>query len=130
MNIFVWIIQVLLAAIFVVQGVVLISLPEPMRIIFDELPFSRIFMVAIGILQVFGAVGLILPWALNIQPRLTPLAAAGLTIIMIGAVMTHLMRGEVAQAIPALIIMVLAAFIVYARTVLVPRTTVLTGPKA
>ena len=119
MNIFVWIVQVLLAAIFVVQGVVLISPPEPMKIIFDALPFSRTFMVVIGILQVLGAIGLILPWALRIQPNLTPLAAAGLTIIMIGAVMTHLMRGEVAQAIPALIITLLAAFVAYARTSLV-----------
>ena len=127
MNSVVWIVQALLAVIFALQGVVLISPPEPMKVIFDALPFSRGFMVAIGVLDVLGAVGLILPWALKIQPRLTPLAAAGLTIIMIGAVMTHLMRGEIAQAIPALIIMVLAAFVAYARTVLVPRTTVLPG---
>jgi uncharacterized membrane protein len=119
MSIAVWIVQALLAIIFALQGVVLISRPEPMRAVFDALPFSTGFMVAIGVLEVLGAIGLILPWALNIQPRLTPLAAAGLTIIMIGAVITHLMRGEVAQAIPALIITLLTAFVVYARTVLV-----------
>jgi uncharacterized membrane protein len=120
MNVFIWIVQALLAVIFALQGVVLISPPEPMKVVFDALPFSRGFMVGIGVLQVLGAIGLILPWALNIQPRLTPLAAAGLTIIMIGAVMTHLMRSEVAQAIPALILTLLTVFVVYARTVLVP----------
>jgi uncharacterized membrane protein len=120
-NIVVWIVQALLAVIFALHGVVLISPPEPMKVVFDALPFSRGFMVAIGVLEVLGAIGLILPWALKIQPRLTPLAAAGLTIIMIGAVMTHLLRGEVAQAIPSLIITVLAAFVAYARTVLVPQ---------
>jgi hypothetical protein len=128
MNIFVWIVQVLLAAIFALQGVLLISPPEAMKVVFDALPFSRGFMVVIGVLDVLGAIGLILPWALNFQPRLTPLAAAGLTIIMIGAVVTHLMRGEIAQAIPALIIMVLSAFVAYARTVLVPRATVPPDP--
>ena len=78
-------------------------------------------MVAIGILEVLGGIGLILPWALRIQPTLTPLAAAGLTIIMIGAIVTHFMRGEVVQAIPSLIITLLAAFIVYARTIVVPQ---------
>jgi uncharacterized membrane protein len=119
-NILVWIVQALLAVIFALHGVVLIFPPEPMKVVFDALPFSRGFMVAIGVLEILGAIGLILPWALKIQPRLTPLAAAGLTIIMIGAVMTHLIRGEVAQAIPSLIITVLAAFVAYARTVLVP----------
>lgn len=121
MNLFIWIVQALLAVIFALHGAVLISPPEPMRVIFDALPFSRGFMVAIGVLEVLGAIGLILPWGLNIQPKLTPLAAAGLTIIMIGAVMTHLIRGEVGQAIPTLIITLLAAFVVCARTVLVPR---------
>jgi uncharacterized membrane protein len=120
-NIVVWMVQALLAVIFALHGVVLIAPPEPMKVIFDALPFSREFMVAIGILEVLGAIGLILPWALNIQPRLTPLAATGLTIIMIGAVITHLIRGEVAQAIPTLIITLLAAFVFYARTVLVPQ---------
>jgi DoxX-like family len=119
-NLLVWIVQALLAVFCALNGVILISPPEPMKVVFDALPFSRGFMVGIGVLQVLGAIGLILPWALKIQPRLTPLAAAGLTIIMIGAIVTHLMRGEVAQAIPALIITLLAAFVVYARTVLVP----------
>jgi DoxX-like family len=120
MNVFVWIVQALLAVMFALQGVFLISPPEPMRLVFDALPFSRGFMVAIGILDVLGAIGLILPWALKILPQLTPLAAAGLTMIMIGAIVTHLVRGEIVQAIPALVIAVLTAFVVYTRTVLVP----------
>jgi uncharacterized membrane protein YphA (DoxX/SURF4 family) len=125
MNIAVWMVQALLAVIFVLHGVILISPPEPMKVVFDALPFSRGFMVTIGVLEVLGAIGLILPWALRIQPRLTPLAAAGLTIIMIGAVVMHMMRGEVVQAIPTLIITVLAVFVVYARTVLVPKRATL-----
>jgi uncharacterized membrane protein YphA (DoxX/SURF4 family) len=121
MNVFVWIVQIVLAAIFGLHGFALISPPEPMKAIFDALPFSREFMVGIGVLEVLGAIGLILPWALNIMPRLTPLAAAGLTIIMLGAVVTHLSRGEIAQTIPTVIITALGAFVVYARVVLVPH---------
>ena len=120
-NIFVWIVQGLLAVFFALHGLALISPPEPVKVVFDALPFSRGFLVTIGILEVFGAIGLILPLALRIQPMLTPLAAAGLTIIMIGAIVTHLIRGEVVQAIPSLIITLLAAFVVYARTILVPH---------
>ena len=73
MNSIVWIVQALLAVIFALQGVVLISPPEPMKVIFDALPFSRGFMVAIGVLDVLGAVGLILPWALNTLAYVTML---------------------------------------------------------
>ena len=121
MNIFIWIVQALLAVFFALHGVALTSPPEPIKVVFDALPFSRGFMVAIGILEVLGGIGLILPWALRIQPMLTPLAAAGLTIIMIGATVTHFMRGEVVQAIPSLVVTLLAAFIVYARTILAPH---------
>jgi uncharacterized membrane protein YphA (DoxX/SURF4 family) len=121
MNVFVWIVQIILAIIFALHGIALISPPEPMKAIFDALPFSREFLVGIGVLEVLGAIGLILPWSLNIAPKLTPLAAAGLSIIMLGAVVTHGSRGEIPQMIPTLVITLLAAFVAYTRTIINPK---------
>jgi uncharacterized membrane protein YphA (DoxX/SURF4 family) len=127
MNVFVWIVQIILAAIFMLHGIALISPPEPMKAVFDALPFSREFLVGIGVLEVLGAIGLILPWSLNIAPKLTPLAAAGLSIIMLGAVVTHVSRGEIPQMIPTLVITLLAAFVAYARTITNPKRVPVTN---
>jgi uncharacterized membrane protein YphA (DoxX/SURF4 family) len=121
MNVFVWIVQIILAIIFALHGIALISPPEPMKAVFDALPFSRGFLIGIGVLEVLGAIGLILPWSLNIAPKLTPLAAAGLSIIMLGAVVTHGSRGEIPQMIPTLVITLLAAFVAYTRTIINPK---------
>jgi hypothetical protein len=70
---------------------------------------------------VLGAIGLILPGLLSIRTSLTPLAAAGLVIIMIGATVITLASGDVAPALISLVVGLLAAFIVYGRWRLVPH---------
>ncbi len=82
------------------------------------MPLPGLFMRFIGVAEVLGAIGLILPGLLRIRPGLTPLAAAGLVIIMIGATVVTLMGGSVAMALIPLIPLVvglLAAFVVYGR---------------
>ena len=116
MNIFVWIVQALLATIFLVHGFVLINPPGAANAIFETLPFSRTFMGFIGLAEMLGGVGLILPRALGILPLLTPLAATGLAIIMVGAAGTHVMQGELGKAIPSVVIVGLCAFVVYQRS--------------
>jgi hypothetical protein len=75
----------------------------------------------IGVLEVAGALGLILPWLTGIQPGLVRLAASGLVLTMIGAVITHIAIGEpITQAIPALVLGILAGVVAYGRTVLLP----------
>ena len=72
-------------------------------------------MRCIGVAEVLGAIGLILPGLLGIWPGLTPLAAAGLVIIMIGATVFTLLSGEVASALIPLVVGLLSAFIAYGR---------------
>jgi hypothetical protein len=74
----------------------------------------------IGILEVLGAVGLILPALTDILPILTPLVAVGLTLTMVGAAITHFRRGEYPNITMNLVLMALALFIAYGRFVLLP----------
>jgi uncharacterized membrane protein YphA (DoxX/SURF4 family) len=83
-----WIVQALLALLFLFAGGMKLILPvEEMT---AQVPMPGPFLRFIGIAQVLGAIGLILPGLLRIRPGLTPLAAAGLVIIMIGATVVTL----------------------------------------
>src|SRR5262247_1862846 len=85
MNIALWIIQALLAALFLFAGGV--KLVMPIEEMMKQMPIALPgwFVLFTGIVEVLGAIGLILPGLLRIRPGLTPLAAAGLVIVMIGA---------------------------------------------
>jgi uncharacterized membrane protein YphA (DoxX/SURF4 family) len=72
---------------------------------------------AIGALEVLGAVGVVLPWALDIAPVLTPIAAAGLAVVMVGAALTHVRRGERQPIIANLILLALALTVAIGRGV-------------
>ena len=74
-------------------------------------PLPGLFLRFIGVAEVLGAIGLILPGLLRIRPGLTPLAAAGLAIIMIGATVITLAIGDVAPALIPLTVGLLAAFV-------------------
>lgn len=74
----------------------------------------------IGLAELLGAIGLLLPAATRIQPRLTVLAAAGLLAIQALAIPLHLVRGEVAALPFNLVYVTLAAFIVWGRTRVAP----------
>lgn len=77
-NKMLWTIQILLAALFLFAGVTKFIMPA-------QPPFSANFMHFIGAAEILGALGLILPGVTGIARTLTPVAAAGLVIIMIGA---------------------------------------------
>jgi hypothetical protein len=79
------------------------------------------FVRFIGVAEVLGAIGLVLPGLLRIRPGLTPLAAAGLVIIMIGATAITLATGDVAAALIPLVVGLLAAFVAYGRWRLAPH---------
>ena len=72
--------------------------------------------------EVLGALGLILPGLLRVKPWLTPLAAAGLVIVMIGATAVTAASGQVAPAIFPLVVGLLAAFVAYGRRRLAPQS--------
>ena len=113
-----WIVQALLAALFLFAGGMKLVLPlEKMT---GPVPLPGGFLRFIGMAEVLGALGLILPGLLRIRPGLTPLAAAGLTIIMIGATAIGLAVGDVAMTLIPLAVGLLAAFVAYGRWRLVP----------
>jgi uncharacterized membrane protein len=101
MNIILWILQVLLALLFLFSGVVKFLMPA------DEMAknmpsyLSLGFIYFIGVCEILGGIGLIVPWASGIMPKLTPVAAAGLVIIMIGAVVVTVPMGVANAIVPA-----------------------------
>ena len=113
-----WIVQGLLAALFLFAGVVKLVLPAEQ--LMGSVPMPVLFIRFIGVVEVLGAIGLILPALLRIRPGLTPLAAAGLVIIMIGATVINVMGGDVAPAVITVVVGLLAVFIAYGRWRLVP----------
>jgi len=118
MNIALWIVQGLLAAVFLFAGGIKLVLPiEEMT---KQMPMPGLFLRFIALCEVLGALGLILPGLLRIRPGLAPLAAAGLVTIMIGATMLTLMTGDVAMALIPLVVGLLAAFVAYGRWRLAP----------
>ena len=123
MNIVLWVVQILLALAFLMAGTLKATQPidklaARMQWV-NSLRPPRLVRV-IGLLEVLGAIGLILPAVTGILPWLTPLAAGGLVLTMIGAMMLHARRSEVAHIAPNVILLLLAAFIVVGRFVVMP----------
>jgi uncharacterized membrane protein YphA (DoxX/SURF4 family) len=96
MNVFLWILQIVLAAMFALAGVQ--KSTQPKEKLVTRLPWVEDFSAGtvrlIGIVELLGAIGLVLPAAVDIVPVLTPLAATGLAIVMALAVNTHRRRHE------------------------------------
>jgi uncharacterized membrane protein YphA (DoxX/SURF4 family) len=114
-----WIVQGLLAAVFLFSGGMKLVLPLEKLAGPIELPGA--FIRFIGVAEVLGGLGLILPGLLRIRPGLTPLAAAGLVIIMIGATALGFMAGDFTMALIPLVVGLLAAFVAYGRWRLAPH---------
>ena len=113
-----WIVQVLLAALFLFAGGMKLVLPlEKMT---GPITLPGPFLRFIGVAEVLGGLGLILPGLLGIRPGLTPLAAAGLVIIMIGATGIGLIARDVGITLISLVVGLLAAFVAYGRWRLAP----------
>jgi uncharacterized membrane protein YphA (DoxX/SURF4 family) len=113
-----WTAQALLAAVFLFAGAskFIMSVEEMTR----DIQLPGVFLRFIGSAEILGAIGLILPSLLRIRPGLTPLAAAGLVIIMIGATAVSFMIGGVVMALAPLVVGLLAAFVAYGRWKLAP----------
>jgi len=115
-----WIVQGLLAVVFLFAGgaKLVMSVEEMTKGV--PVPLPGLFLRFLGVAEVLGALGVILPGLLRIRPGLTPLAAAGLVIIMIGAVVITLVGGDVVTALISLVVGLLAAFVAYGRWRLAP----------
>ena len=115
MTTLLWTLQILFGLLFIVHGPLLIAKPGGMAEQLNELPYSGGFLTFIGLCEFLGGLGLILPAWTGIAPWLTPLAAAGLAIIMAGAVWSHLSERQVPQIAVTGLIVLAMAFITFAR---------------
>jgi hypothetical protein len=113
MNFALWIIQGLLALLFLFTGGTKLVLP--IKVLTEQTPLPGWFVRFIGVAEVLGAIGLILPGLLRIRRGLTPLAAAGLVIILIGATVITLTSMGVALALIPLVVGLFTAFVAYGR---------------
>jgi len=123
-NIVLWIIQVLLALLFLFSGgMKLVIAPEVLQSMGspNQIVLPGLFLRFIGVCEVLGGLGLILPGLLRIRPGLTPLAAAGLVIIMIGATALSFAADGITAAIIPFVTGVLSAFVAYGRWRLAPH---------
>ncbi|MFI5892732.1 DoxX family protein [Actinoplanes sp. NPDC051513] len=118
MNVVLWIIASLLAVAFAASGLMKVLLPK------ERLKAQGMGWVddwdgravkVIGVLEVLAAVGLILPAALDIAPVLVPLAATGLAIIMVGAIVVHARRKEYPVAIANVVLLILTVVVAWGR---------------
>jgi hypothetical protein len=112
-NTLLWIVQALLAGLFLFAGGMKLVLP--LAALTGPVPLPGAFLRFVGVAEVLGAVGLIVPYLTNIRPALTPVAAGGLTIIMTGATTLTAIGMGVVPALLPLIVGTLAASVAYGR---------------
>ena len=108
-----WVLQVLLGLLFMFAGGS--KLVMPIEEMTKDIALPGWFLRGIGVCELLGGLGLILPGLFRIRTALTPLAAAGLVIIMIGATVITVMTMGAGMALVPFIVGVLAAFLAYAR---------------
>jgi uncharacterized membrane protein YphA (DoxX/SURF4 family) len=120
MDVLAWILSGLLAAAFLTAGLLKLTAPREKLITTFQLGWvedlTSVQVKAIAAVEALGAIGVVLPWLLDVAPVLSPVAAVGLALIMVGALVTHGRRGELAQAGP-----INGALLVLAVTVAVLR---------
>ena len=116
MHLTLWILQGVLAVVFAIAGVTHFlppeGLPEAMRGV-AEMPAGVPYFI--GAVEILAALGLILPGLTGIQTRLTPLASAGLILVMVGAIVWHAQREEFPNIVLNVILALIAAFVAYGR---------------
>jgi uncharacterized membrane protein YphA (DoxX/SURF4 family) len=119
MNIALWLVAGLLAAILLASGVTKLVKSKEALVATDTGAalegFGAGTIKVVGVLEVLAAVGLVLPAALDIAPVLVPLAAAGVVLLMAGAVVVHLRRREAQGVVVTLVLLALAAVVAFTR---------------
>ena len=121
MTYILWIVQVLLSLTFLFAGSTKFLMTVEQMNSMAKIPLPGLLIHFIGMCEILGAIGLILPWALVIKPKLTPIAACGLVIIMIGAVTLTVAGGDILPALFPLIVGLLAAFVAWGRFRMLPK---------
>ncbi|MGW5455956.1 DoxX family protein [Nocardia sp. NPDC003979] len=119
MNIVVWIVSALLAALFLMAGSMKLAKSKRQLVADPKMgwaePFPEGLIKFIGAAEVAGALGLILPGVFDIAAWLVPAAAIGLAVVMVGAIVTHGRRGEWQNVVVTVVLLALAVFVAVER---------------
>ena len=118
MNTFIWILQVLMAALFLYSGACKSILSQQKLVAYGQTAVEDISLGLtrfIGAIEIIGAFGLILPMTLNILPKLTVLSAIGFSIIMVLGARMHYKRHEPKSVVNNLVILLLCVLIAWYR---------------
>jgi hypothetical protein len=123
MNRVLWVVQGLLTLFFVLASgapklVLPFLAPDALPL---PIPLPTPFLLFVGVAEVLGGLGLILPGISGVRPGLTPLAAAGLVLVTVGATAYQLTAGEPGNALFAVVVGLLCAFVAYGRWKLAPH---------
>jgi uncharacterized membrane protein len=117
MNVVLWIVQAILAVAFVLAGVM--KSTQPKEKLQPNLPWVEDFSLGtirlIGVAELLGGIGLILPAVTGIAPILTPIAASCLALVMVLAAITHIRRKELSGVAVNAILLVLTVFVAWGR---------------
>ena len=119
MNVLLWVLQVLLAVVFIAHGLLLL-MPPPDIAAQMLMSLPRGFWVFLGVAEVAAAVGLTLPGLTRINPWLVAWAAGGIMIVMISATIYHVMRNEISSAVVTFVLLLMATFVAYMRLRVMP----------
>ncbi|MEU9330811.1 DoxX family protein [Streptomyces canus] len=119
MNVTLWAVAALLALVFFGAGAAKLAQPKEKLVASPSMgwaeDFSPSMIKTIGLLEIFAALGLILPAAVDIAPGLVPLAASGLALTMFGAAITHSRRGEAQSVVVNVVLLALTVFVAWGR---------------
>ncbi|MBM9466722.1 DoxX family protein [Nakamurella leprariae] len=117
MDVLLWIIAGVLAAALAFSGVFKLVLPRERYVASQPWAADAPSWAppAIGVLEVAGAVGVVLPALIGVAPVVVPVAATGLALVMAGAVAMHVARREWSALVPSGVLLVLAALVAWAR---------------
>ncbi len=118
MNLVLWIIAIVLAVAFAGSGLMKLVVPKDKLVTAGQgwaQDYSQTNIRLIGFVEIVGAVGLVLPAALHIAPILVPLAAVGLALVMVGAIVVHARRKEPMNIVVNVVLIVLAVIVALGR---------------
>jgi len=117
MDTFLWVLQVILAVFFIMPGVGKISSSRGKHISDGHIkPDGNLLLIRIlGVLELLGCIGIIMPWLTGIAPVLTPAAASGYCLIMVAGIINHIMRKEYKMLPMLTIVLVMASLVAYYR---------------
>jgi putative oxidoreductase len=114
MNIMLWILQALLALVFLAHGVMFLVPPPDIAARMNEM-LPGWFQLFLGVAEVLAAVGLTLPGLTRVMPGLVPAAAVGVMVVTVAATVLHVSRGELSSAAITFVLLLIATFVAHGR---------------